>query len=50
MERAAQRADDGLWRLPPTVLPIAGVWRAEIEILVSDFDRITLAGPIVLKP
>jgi copper transport protein len=48
--RAGHRREDGTWRVDGLVVPIPGRWEAEIAVLVSDFDRIVLDGPILLQP
>ena len=45
-ERHAVQAGPGSWRVEDLVLPVAGSWRVQIDVLVSDFDEIKLEGEI----
>lgn len=49
IRRALTRSADG-WRADALLLPVPGVWKAEIDVLVSDFEQMTLSGEIVIKP
>jgi copper transport protein len=44
----AQRMSDGQWRVTMTA-PVAGRWTLGLGILVSDFDRISVEAPILIK-
>jgi copper transport protein len=44
----AQRMADGQWRATMAA-PVAGRWTLELGILVTDFDRISIAAPILIK-
>lgn len=48
LRRAASRLDDGRWRVETGPLPSSGGghWRLGLEILVDDFDQVTLEGPL----
>jgi len=48
--RDGHRQADGSWRVSGLVAPIPGRWEVNISVLISDFDRITLDGPVVLQP
>ena len=48
IRRNAERAEAGSWRISDLRLPIGGVWRLRIVILISDFDRITLESGVEL--
>lgn len=43
ISRAATKGDDAVWHVPQILVPAAGVWSVEVEILIDDFDQITLA-------
>jgi copper transport protein len=40
--RPALRQPDGSWLVEPFSLPMAGRWQLRIDVLASDFDRVTL--------
>ena len=48
IRRNAEGVEAGTWRISDLRLPIGGVWRIRIDILVSDFDRITLESGVEL--
>jgi copper transport protein len=44
----AQYADDGTWHVRMTA-PVAGRWMLGLGILVSDFDKVSVEAPILIK-
>jgi copper transport protein len=46
---AAQHVKDTIWRIDAIRLPMSGRWRARLEILVSDFEKITVEDEIDLS-
>ena len=44
----AQRANDGQWRTAMAA-PVSGRWSLALGILVSDFDRINVEAPVLIK-
>jgi copper transport protein len=44
----AQRTGDGQWRVQMTA-PVAGRWSLGLGILVSDFDKISVEAPVVIR-
>jgi copper transport protein len=44
----AQRMADGQWRATMAA-PVAGRWTLVLGILVSDFDKVDIAAPILIK-
>jgi copper transport protein len=42
MRRKASRQADGLWLAPVPALPETGKWEIQVEILIDDFDQVTL--------
>lgn len=48
LRREAQRLPDGRWRLQLPVLPDVGLWRLTLDILINDFERVTLRAAMVL--
>ncbi|CAM5787009.1 copper resistance protein CopC [Castellaniella caeni] len=45
LTRPARPLSGGLWRVSLPTLPTAGHWQVALDILVNDFDQITLDGP-----
>jgi copper transport protein len=45
---AAER--DGSWSVDDLALPVAGVWRVRVGVLVTDFDIVNLDGEVTLRP
>jgi copper transport protein len=50
LKRPATRAGDGTWRVDDLVIPVPGQWTAGLDILISDFDMVKIAGPIDIRP
>jgi copper transport protein len=48
--RKARRTEPGEWRADGISLLQSGIWTVELDILVSDFDRLQLDGPVVIAP
>jgi copper transport protein len=48
--RTAERTALGVWRADGLVFPAAGAWDVRLDIRVSDFQQVTLAAPIAIKP
>jgi copper transport protein len=48
IRRAATAEGGGQWRVAGVHIPVAGVWRMRLEILISDFDKITLEDNVEL--
>lgn len=48
LRREARRLADGRWRVETGPLPASGIghWRLGLEILVDDFDQVTLEGTL----
>jgi copper transport protein len=44
----AQRMNDGQWRATMAA-PVAGRWTLTLGILISDFDKISIEAPILIK-
>ncbi|MBR1225555.1 copper resistance protein CopC [Bradyrhizobium sp. AUGA SZCCT0176] len=44
LEREAKRRPDGYWHVRGVPLPVAGRWRMRIDVLVTDFEKVTLEG------
>lgn len=50
MTRPARSAGDGTWQADGFHLPVGGRWEVRIEVLVSDFEKIVLDGPVLVQP
>jgi len=48
IRRQANLVAGGVWRVSGLNVPVAGVWRMRVEILVSDFDKIVLEDNVEL--
>lgn len=48
--RKAARPGDGSWRADDVVLPLPGAWTVRIDILVTDFDIVRIAGEVQIRP
>jgi copper transport protein len=48
IRRSAGSEGDGKWRIDGLHIPVAGVWRMSVEILVSDFDKVMLEDNVEL--
>lgn len=44
----AVKQDDGTWRAEGFYLPVPGTWTMTVTALISDFDRRTVSGPMVI--
>jgi len=42
--RQATRQPDGIWSIEDLVLPVRGAWMIRVNLLVSDFEQVTVAG------
>lgn len=50
IRRAARKPGDGTWQVDGLVIPAAGTWTVRIDILVSDFDLVSLTGEVRIRP
>ena len=48
--RKATPADGGDWLISSLVLPGTAGWTVEVEALVTDFDKLSIKGPLVFSP
>ena len=48
VRRNAASEGDANWRIADLRIPVAGRWRLRVEILISDFERITLEDQVEL--
>ena len=52
LRRGATRTTDAsgasVWRIDDLRIPVAGRWKLEVELLVSDFDKVTVDDTVTL--
>ncbi|WP_311030525.1 copper resistance CopC/CopD family protein [Mesorhizobium koreense] len=49
IRREAHKLDQGQWRVDGLRLPVAGRWNVSVDILISDFESVTLKSEITLR-
>jgi copper transport protein len=49
IRREARKIDQGQWRVDGLRLPVAGNWDVSVDILISDFESVTLKSKITLR-
>ncbi|WDZ80671.1 copper resistance CopC/CopD family protein (plasmid) [Ensifer adhaerens] len=49
-KRAASPRGDADWRIEHMNIPLPGTWQVRVDILISDFERVTLSDQINLGP
>jgi copper transport protein len=49
VRREARKLDAGQWRVDGLRLPVAGRWNVSVDILISDFESVTLKSEITLR-
>jgi copper transport protein len=49
IRRKARKLDQGQWRVDGLRLPVAGRWDVSVDILISDFESVTLKSEITLR-
>jgi copper transport protein len=47
--RAATKGADAVWRIDNFSIPAPGRWEMKVDILVTDFDRVSLDGVVDFK-
>ncbi len=50
LERPATNGGDGIWRVDGLVIPLAGTWDARIDILSPDSRKVSVEGPLDIRP
>jgi copper transport protein len=48
MRRSAVHSGESNWRIDDLRVPVAGRWNVRVEILVSDFDKVTVEDTVTL--
>ncbi len=50
VRRPATRRDDGRWYVDDLFVPVAGLWAVRIDVLIGDFERVSLEDTLVFQP
>jgi copper transport protein len=50
LRREAAGIGDDRWRVDDVVLPTAGRWRLRIEVLIDDFQKVSLEDDVLIRP
>jgi copper transport protein len=50
LRREAVSVGENLWRVDDVILPAPGRWRLRIDVLISDFEKVTLEDDIRIRP
>ncbi|MDK1479727.1 hypothetical protein QN226_13520 [Sinorhizobium sp. 6-117] len=50
IKRKASKAADGTWRTSDLLLPLPGLWKIRLDILISDFEITRIEGEIQIAP
>jgi len=48
MQRHGVSEGEGFWRVDDLRIPVAGRWQLQVEILISDFEKLVLDEEVVL--
>jgi copper transport protein len=48
--RQAVRRDEATWRIDHMTIPLPGTWRVRVDVLISDFDKVSLEDQISIRP
>ncbi|MGE0500126.1 MAG: copper resistance protein CopC [Rhizobiaceae bacterium] len=49
LRRKAERIETGGWTAE-LALPLPGAWTVKLEVMVSDFDKVTMDAPVEIRP
>ncbi|KRD65548.1 copper resistance protein CopC [Ensifer sp. Root278] len=49
-KRAAARRGDADWRIERVNIPLAGTWQVRADVLINDFEKVTLSDQIIIGP
>jgi copper transport protein len=49
IRREAKKITEGQWRVDGLRLPVAGRWDVSVDVLISDFESVTLKSEIMLR-
>lgn len=48
IQKSASLTEDGLWRIEPVTLPLAGDWEVTLRILITDFESVLLTETVTI--
>jgi copper transport protein len=48
MRRMAKQAGENDWRIEQLPIPIAGRWNVRVEMLIGDFEKLTIEDTVTL--
>ncbi len=49
ISRPATRGSDNIWRIMQLPIPTGGRWNVQVEILINDFEKVTLEGRVDIR-
>ena len=49
ISRPATKGSDNIWRIPQLPIPIGGRWNIHVEILINDFEKVTLEDQVDIR-
>jgi copper transport protein len=49
ISRPATKGSDNIWRIPQLPIPTGGRWKMQVEILISDFEKVTLEDQVDIR-
>jgi len=49
ISRPATKGSDAIWRVLQLPIPVAGLWTVRVEVLVNDFEKVTLEERIDIR-
>jgi copper transport protein len=48
LRRSATNTGNSIWRIDDLRIPVAGIWRLRVEILINDFEKETIEDQVIL--
>ena len=48
ISRQARKVETDEWEVASLALPVAGAWKAKVDILVDDFEEVSLEGTMTV--
>jgi copper transport protein len=49
ISRPATKGSDNIWRIPQLPIPTGGRWNIHVEILINDFEKVTLEDHVDIR-
>lgn len=50
ISRPATKESDGIWHVEKLLIPSGGRWSVQVDILINDFEKVTLEGQVDIRP